>query len=168
MRPYIFILSFLLQTITVCFAQQKSDVFIITTKENPDKGISVYYKDMDTDKFKGTPSFKYSVPSDEATFITFPTREEVNRIERAVFSDKELKNLKRGFVTCIVHIPSGKIVAVSFSTFNKDIDIKKLELYNKRIKNELKFDVKLNVELIKEGYFGKGFPVFTSLKEQKK
>jgi hypothetical protein len=156
------------QTVTACFAQQKSDIFTITMKENQDKEISVYYKDIDGDKFKGSPTFKYSVPPDEATFITFPTREEVNRIERVVFSDKELKNLKRAFVTCKVHIPSGKIVSVSFSTFNKDIDLQKLEAYNKRIKNELKFDVKLNVELIKEGYEWKAFPVFTSLKEQKK
>ena len=169
MKPYFFILFFVLQVAIGGSTQQKSHVFEITNKEGVDKDIYVFYKDVKEDKYQGIPEFDSQTPVDLSTIITsFPSIKEISKIEGEIFTEEDLKNSGRILAICDIHIPSGKIVAVSFSTKNLNIDVKKLELYNKRIKEELKFGITLQAKLIKEGYSRKTFPVLTSLNKHKK
>lgn len=163
MKPYFFILYFVLPISIGCFAQQKTQVFEITKKEGVDKEMYIFYKDVNDGKYQGIPEFENQTPVDLSAVITsFPFIKEISKIEGEIFTAEDLKNSGRVLAIYGIHIPTGKIVTVSFSIKNRDIDVSKLELYNKRIKEELKFDITLNVKLIKEGYIRKTFPVLIS------
>ncbi|WP_418894679.1 hypothetical protein [Limibacterium fermenti] len=152
MKPNMIILFLILQIATGCFAQQQSNVFEIITNKDSNKAISVYYKDKESDKYKQLPKFK-TPTSDLSTIVTkFPTKEELSIIENDIFSEKELEKSGRVLIICDIHIPTGKIVSASFLTRDTNISQEKIELYNKRIKKELKFEIILRSELVKEGY----------------
>lgn len=66
---------------------------------------------------------------------------------------------------CKLHIPSGKIVAVSFSIpLTNKVDKNKLIQYKDEIQKNLLFDIELYADLEKEGYWVQSFPIFVTRK----
>lgn len=154
-------LLFLLQLSVGCFAQQPDCIFDITEKQIPGSDTYVFYADKNDDKYKKVPDFNLKTDL-SSIIIKKPPIKELIRIEKEIFSKEELKGTGRILVIFKIHIPSGKIVAVSFSTKNRDIDVNKLRLYNQRIKNEIVFDITLKAELITEGYDRISYRLFFS------
>lgn len=165
MNPYIIIpFLLILQLTPACFAQQQNNVFEVKIKQTSEENKYVFYSDIDDDKYQKVPEF--NVKSDLSTIIIKkPPVRELSRIEKEIFSEEELKSSGRLLVTFKIHIPTGRIAAVSFSTKNKDMDMEKLILYNQRIKNEIVFDITLKADLIKDGYDRMSYRLFFSSHE---
>lgn len=165
MKPYIIIpFLLILQLTQACFAQLQNNVFEVKIKQTSKTNKYVFYSDIDDDKYQKVPEF--NIKSDLSAIIIkkLPVRE-LSRIEKEIFSEEELKSPGRLLVTFKIHIPTGKIAAVSFSTKNKDMDIEKLMLYNQRIKDEIVFDITLKADLIKDGYDRMTYRLFFSFYE---
>ncbi len=162
MNPYIIIpFLLILQLTPVCFDQQQNNVFEVKIKQISETNKYIFYSDIDDDKYQKVPEF--NVKSDlSAIIIKKPPIRELSRIEKEIFSEGELKSSGRLLVTFRIHVPTGKIVAVSFSTKNKDMDIEKLILFNQRIKDEIVFDITLKADLIKDGYDRMSYRLFFS------
>ncbi len=169
MKHNIIILFFILQIITMgCFAQRRSSVFEIVTKKDADKQTTVYYEDIERDKYTEIPKFNLQTSADLSVIVTKePPVKKLGRIEKEIFSEEELYNQNKVFAIFEIHIPTGKVVAVSFLTKKTDINVRKLELYNRRIKNEIIFDISLRADLTKEGYDRIAYPLFFSSYELK-
>lgn len=66
---------------------------------------------------------------------------------------------------CKLHVPSGRIVAVSFFIpLTNKVDKNKLIRYKDEIQKNLLFDVELYSDLEKEGYWVQSFPIFVTRK----
>lgn len=146
------------------YAQECTDsIFEIEVRESEYGGTYVAYSDKNWDKFKSSPKLISTVPNDRLINIKFVSIQKKDSIEQTLFKAEELDTLKRGFAICKLHIPSGRIVTVSFSIpISNTVDKKKLIRYKEEIQKNLHFDVELYEKLEKEGYLVQSFPIFVS------
>jgi hypothetical protein len=162
MNPYIIIpFCFFLQLNPICFAQQQNNVFKVKIDQTSEINKYVFYSDIDDAKCQKVPEFNVKGDLSAIIIKKLPIKE-LSRIEKEIFSEEELKSAGRLLITFKIHIPTGKIAAVSFSTKNNDMDIGKLMLYNQRIKDEVIFDITLKADLIEDGYDRMSYRLFFS------
>ncbi len=140
-------------------------IFNIEVQESKYGGTYVSYSDKNWDKFNGSPKVMSSEPSDMMIQLKFLSIQKKDSIELKLFTGEELSKLKRGRAMCKLHIPSGKIVAVSFSIpLTNKVDKNKLIQYKDEIQKNLLFDIELYADLEKEGYWVQSFPIFVTRK----
>lgn len=142
-------------------------IFNVEIRESEYGGPYVAYSDKNWDKFKSSPQLMSTVPSDRLINIKFVSIQKKDSIEQMLFKAEELDTLKRGIAICKFHIPSGRIVTVSFSIpISNSVDMKKLIRYKEKIQKNLYFDVELYEKLEKEGYWVQSFPIFVSRRKR--
>ncbi len=160
----IFVHFFLFQT----HGQECTDsIFDVEVRESEYGAPYVAYSDKNWNKFKSSPKFMSTVPSDRLINIKFVSIQKKDSIEQMLFKAEELDTLKRGFAICKLHIPSGRIVTVSFSIpISNSVDKKKLIRYKEEIQKNLHFNIELYEKLEKEGYLVQSFPIFVSRRKR--
>ena len=142
-------------------------IFNVEVRESSYGGTYVAYSDKNWDKFKGSPKVKSTAPSDMMIHIKFLSTQKKDSIEQTLFKAEELNTLQRGFAICKLHVPSGRIVTVSFSIpISNSVEDKKLIRYKEEIQKNLYFNVELSAKLEKEGYLVQSFPIFVSLRKR--
>jgi hypothetical protein len=142
-------------------------VFNVEVRESEYGGTYVAYSDKNWDKFKSSPKFMSTVPSDGLINIKFVSIQKKDSIEQTLFKAEELDLLRRGFAMCQIHIPSGRIVSVSFSIpITNKVKSEKIIWYKNEIEKNLYFDVTLYSKLKKEGYLVQSFPIFVSRRKR--
>lgn len=142
-------------------------IFNVEIRESEYGGTHVNYNDKNWDKFKSSPKFRSTVPSDRLINIKIVSIDKKNSIEQTLFNVEKLDTLKRGIAVCKLHIPSGRIVNVNFLIpISNSIDKKKLVRYKEEIQENLYFDVHLSAELEQEGYLVQSFPIFVSRRKR--
>lgn len=142
-----------------------NDIFEIEYRTKNYDEIQVNYYDKSKKEFSYSPEFSSKVPMDRLISFEFNSIQKKDSIEQLLFNTQELDTLKRGFAICMIHIPSGKIMSISFSLQNK-VDIIKLNKLKDEFEQNLHYDIVLNAKLEKEGYWGKSFPIFVSRRRE--
>lgn len=168
MKLFVFIILIFVQFFSPKIYGQKiygqkclDDIFEIEVKSNNPNEIEINYYDRNRDEFKYSPKFRSTVPKDHLISFEFISIQKKDSIEKELFKTEELDTLKRGIAICQIHIPSGKIVSVSFALQNK-MDKNKLKKLKDEIEKNLYYEIVLHAELEKEGYWGRSFPIFVS------
>lgn len=163
MKLFVFIILIFVQFFSPQIYGQKclDDIFEIEVKSNNPGEIEINYYDWNSDKFEHSPKFSSKVPMDHLISFKFISIQKKDSIEQELFKTEELDTLKRGIAICQIHIPSGKIVSVSFALQNR-VDINKLKKMKDEIEKNLHYDIVLHAELEEEGYWGRSFPIFVS------
>jgi hypothetical protein len=164
---FIFVRFFLCQI----HGQESADsIFNIEVRESEYGGTDVRYSDKNWDKYKSSPVFT-STKQSALDFMSFSFNSisKKDSIEQVLFEKEELDTLKRGFATCQIHIPSGRIVSVSFLIpITNKIESERIIRYKNEIEKNLCFDITLYSELKKEGYLRHSFPIFVSRRKRKR
>ncbi|WP_418894686.1 hypothetical protein [Limibacterium fermenti] len=164
MKKFVFAIFMLVQFLLgQIYGQKFTDrVFNVEVRESVSSGTYINYSDRDRDKYRTSPKFTSNERSarDNVNF-RFNLISKKDSIERTLFKAEELDTLKRGIAICQIHIPSGKIVSVSFALQNY-VDINKLKRFKNEIETNLYLEVELYGNLEKEGYLLQSFPIFVS------
>ena len=121
----------------------------------------INYHDKNWDKYKSPIKFNSSVPSDRLYSMEYISIEKKNDIEKALIDTTELDTLKRGIAVCKIHVPSGKIVSISFLLQNK-VEVSKMKKFKEELEQNTYFRLKLYARLKSEGYITQSFPIFVS------
>lgn len=170
MRTFIFtILIFVHFFLCQTHGQECTDsIFDVEVRESEYGGTYVAYSDKNWDKYKSSPVFISTERSArDLVSFNFNSISKKDSIEQVLFKTEELDTLKRGIAMCQIHIPSGRIVSVSFSIpITNKVQNKKIIWYKNEIKKNLYFDVTLYSELKKEGYLVQSFPIFVSRRKR--
>ena len=169
MKKFAFTVFILIQVLSGQIHGQEcvESVFNVEVRESEYGGTYVAYSDKNWDKFKSSPKFMSTVPSDGLKNIKFVSIQKKDSIEQTLFKAEELDLLRRGFAMCQIHIQSGRIVSVSFSIpITNKVKSEKIIWYKNEIEKNLYFDVTLYSKLKKEGYLVQSFPIFVSRRKR--
>lgn len=169
MKKFAFTVFILIQVLSGQIHGQEcvESVFNVEVRESEYGGTYVAYSDKNWDKFKSSPKFMSTVPSDGLINIKFVSIQKKDSIEQTLFKAEELDLLRRVFAMCQIHIPSGRIVSVSFSIpITNKVKSEKIIWYKNEIEKNLYFDVTLYSKLKKEGYLVQSFPIFVSRRKR--
>ena len=148
------------------FGQKCSDdIFKIEIKSNTPDEIEINYYDVNWDKYKSSIKFNSSEASDKLYSMEYVSLDKKNNIESLIFNVRELDTLKRGIAVCKIHIPSGKIVSISFLLQN-NIEVFKMKKLKQELEQKTYFKIQLYAELEREGYITQSFPIFVSRRKR--
>lgn len=143
-------------------------IFDVEVRETEYGSRYVDYTNKNWDNYQSSPIFTSNERSarDLVNFHFISTTKK-DSIEQVLFTKEELDSLNRGIAICKIHIPSGKIVSVSFSIpIQNKVENGKMIRYKNAIEKNLFFNVTLYSDLKKEGYLIQSFPIFTSSRKQ--
>ena len=143
-------------------------IFNVEIRESEYGGTYVAYSDKNWDKYKSSPVFTSTERSArDLVSFSFNSISKKDSIEQVLFKTEELDTLKRGIAICQIHVPSGRIVSVSFSIpITNKVKSEKIIWYKNEIEKNLYFEVTLYSILKKEGYLIQSFPIFISRRKQ--
>lgn len=169
MKKFAFTIFILIQFLSGQIHGQEcvESIFNVEVRESEYGDTYVAYSDKNWDKFNSSPKLMSTVPIDRLINIKFVSIQKKDSIEQTLFKAEELDTLKRGIATCKIHIPSGKIVTVSFSIpISNSVDKKNLIKYKEAIQKNLYFEFELYEKMEKEGYLVQSFPIFVSRRKR--